>query len=71
MYIISLKQYGGNLRFVQRKDLIKFLLVPQILGDYTINYLQSDEVHGVYPSWFVEKWRYRDSGHLELKTDTS
>ena len=70
MYIISLKQYGGNLRFVQRKDLIKFLLVPQILGDYTINYLQSDEVHGVYP-WFVEKWRYRDSGHLELKTDTS
>ena len=30
---------------------------------------KSDEVRGVYP-WFFEKWRYRDDGHLELKTDT-
>ena len=58
-----------DLGYVLRQELIVFFLVPQILGKHPINYFQIVKVHGVYP-WFFEKWRYRDDGHLELKTDT-
>ena len=35
-----LKQYGDNLGYVLREELILFLLVSQILGKHTINYFQ-------------------------------
>ena len=37
---ISLKQYGDNLGYVLRTELILFLLVPQILGKHTIHFFQ-------------------------------
>ena len=51
--------------------MILFLLVPQILGKHTINYFKFVKVMKCMGcTLFFEKWRYRDDGHLELKTDT-
>ena len=70
---ITLLERVVDLGYILGQELILFLLVLQILGKHSHNKLfsncKSDEVHGVYP-WFFKKWRYRDDGHFELKTDT-
>ena len=61
-----------DLGYILRQELILFLLVPQILGKHTINYFQIVKVMKCMECTlgFFEKWRYRDDGHFELKTDT-
>ena len=69
---ISLLERVVDLGYILRRELILFLLVPQILGKHTINYFQIVKVMKCMECTLVfsKKWRYRDDGHPELKTDT-